>query len=101
MRVRPTNASFRLMAKIAAVFTVVLLAIGAKPAAKPSASVPKERYLSPIEMALSPDSRLLYVVCQDSDEVRVIDAQTNKVVGSVAVGRMPRGIAASFDGRQL
>jgi YVTN family beta-propeller protein len=52
-------------------------------------------------MALSPDGRLLYVVCQDNDEVRVVDAHANKVVGVVTVGRAPRGIAASSDGRQL
>jgi YVTN family beta-propeller protein len=52
-------------------------------------------------MALSLDGHLLYVVCQDSDEVRVVDAQSSKVVGIVPVGRAPRGIAASSDGRQL
>ena len=101
MTVRPTNASFRLTAQVVAVFAVALLAIAAKSAPHPSGAMPKERYLSPIEMALSPDGRLIYVVCQGSDEVRVIDAQTNKVMGSVGVGRVPRGIAVSPDGRQL
>ena len=101
MTVRPTNASFRLTAEIVAIFAVALLAIAAKSSPKPSGAIPKERYLSPIEMALSPDGRLLYVVCQGSDDVRVIDAQTDKIVGSVAVGRAPRGIAISPDGRQL
>src|SRR5208282_2412946 len=101
MSVRPTNASFRRMAKIMAIFTVALLAIAAQPAPKPSASLPKERYLSPIEMVSSPDGRLLYVVCQDSDEVRVVDVPSGKVITRVAVGRMPRGIALSPDGRQL
>ena len=95
------HASFRRMVQVAAVFAVALLAIAAKPAPRQSASARKERYLSPIEMALSPDGRLLYVVCQDSDEVRVVDAQTNKVVGVVSVGRAPRGIALSPDGQQL
>jgi YVTN family beta-propeller protein len=89
------------MVQVAAVFAVALLAIAAKPAPRQSASARKERYLSPIEMALSPDGRLLYVVCQDNDEVRVVDAHANKVVGVVTVGRAPRGIAASSDGRQL
>jgi YVTN family beta-propeller protein len=44
---------------------------------------------------------LLYVVCQDSDEVRVVDVQSTKVVGSIAVGRMPRGIAMSADGQRM
>jgi YVTN family beta-propeller protein len=101
MSVRPTNASFRRMAKIMAIFTVALLALAAQPAPKPSASLPKERYLSPIEMALSPDGRLLYVVCQDSDEVRIVDAQTGRVVNTIPVGHIPRGIAGSIDGRKL
>src|SRR5260370_8171380 len=89
------------MVNLAAIFAVALLAIAAKPADKPSAAITKERYLSPLEIASSPDGRLLYVVCQDSDEVRVVDAQSSKVIRSVQVGRMPRGIALSPDGHQL
>ena len=32
-----------------------------------------ERYLSPIELALSPDDARLYVVCESSDELAVVD----------------------------
>ena len=96
-----SHASFRRMVQVAAIFAIALLAIAAKPAPRQSASARQGRYLSPIEMALSPDGRVLYVVCQDSDEVRVVDAQTNKVVGVVPVGRAPRGIALSPDGRML
>jgi len=52
-------------------------------------------------MALSPDGRLLYVVCQDSDEVRVVDVRSSKVISSVPVGHAPRGIALSPAGRQI
>jgi YVTN family beta-propeller protein len=52
-------------------------------------------------MALSPDGRLLYVVCQGSDELRVVDIQSGKVVSAVPVGHVPRGIAWSRDGRQI
>src|SRR5579864_331305 len=96
-----SQASFRRMVHVAAVFAIALLAIAATPAPRQSASARKERYLSPLEMALSPDGRLLYVVCQDSDEVRVVDAVTDKVVGIAPVGRAPRGIALSPDGRRL
>jgi len=89
------------MAKVIAIFAVALLAIAAKPSAKPSASLPKERYLSPLELISSPDSRLLYVVCQDSDEVRVVDVQSGKLISSIPVGHMPRGIALSPDGRYV
>src|SRR5271167_756639 len=96
-----SSTSFQRMAKVAAIFAVALLAIAAKPAAKPSSVLPKERYLSPLEIASSPDGRLLYIVCQESDEVRVVDVQSSKVISSIPVGRMPRGIASSPDGRQL
>ena len=90
-----------LAAKVAAVLTMTLLAIAAKPAVKQSAAVTKEHYLSPLEMVFSADGRLLYVVCEGSDEVRVIDVPSGKVVGSIPVGRMPRGLASSPDGHWL
>jgi YVTN family beta-propeller protein len=96
-----SGKSFRRMVNITAIFAMALLALAAKPAARQSAEIAKERYLSPIEIASSPDGRVLYVVCQDSDEVRVVDVQSSKVIGSVTVGRMPRGITLSPNGRQL
>ena len=96
-----SGTSFRRMVKVVAVFLVALLAIAATPAGKQSATLLKERYLSPLEMISSPNGRLLYVVCQDSDDVRVVDLQSNKVIGVVAVGRMPRGIAPSPNGHLL
>jgi YVTN family beta-propeller protein len=102
MAVRHISSSrFRQMVKVIAILAVALLAIAAQPAGKQFASLPKERYLSPLEMVSSSDGRLLYVVCQESDEVRVVDVQSSKVMGSVQVGRMPRGIALSPDGRRL
>ena len=95
------DRSFRLMAKVVAVFVIALLAIAAKPAGKPSSGIPKERYLSPLEMASSPNGHRLYVVCQESDEVRVVDMQSGKVINSIPVGRMPRGIALSPDAQHL
>jgi YVTN family beta-propeller protein len=52
-------------------------------------------------MALSPDGRLLYVVCQDSDELRVVDPTSNKIAAIIPVGRSPRGIALSPDGSRI
>lgn len=90
-----------LAARVAAVLAMALLAIVVKPGAKQSATVIRERYLSPLEMAFSADGHLLYVVCEGSDEVRVVDVPSGKVVGSVAVGHAPRGIASSPDGHWL
>ena len=52
-------------------------------------------YASPLEVLLSPDGARLYVLCQQSEEVRVLDGSTYAVIKSVAVGRVPRGISLS------
>jgi YVTN family beta-propeller protein len=87
--------------KLVGILAVTLLAIAAKPAPDQSGPPLKERYLSPIEMAFSPDGHLLYVVCQDSDEVRVLDPETGKVLSSIHVGHVPRGITLAPDGRRI
>src|ERR1044072_300285 len=94
------HASFRLLMKGFGLFSIALLAVAARSAPQQS-SIVKERYLSPIEMAFSPDGRLLYVVCQDSDELRVVDAQSSKVVATIPVGHVPRGLALSPDAGRL
>ncbi len=96
-----SHAAFRLLPKLLGILAVTLLAIAAKPAANQSGALVKEHYLSPIEIAFSSDGHLLYVVCQDSDEVRVVNPESAKVVGSIHVGHVPRGIALSPDARRL
>src|SRR5579862_3891247 len=96
-----SQSSFRLIARLAGVVALALLAIAARPAPKQPATLPKDRYLSPIEMAFSKDGRELYVVCQDSDEVRVVDVASGQVSHKIPVGHVPRGIALSPDGRGL
>ena len=58
-------------------------------------------YASPLEVLLSPDGSRLYVLCQQSEEVRVLDAATYAVVKNIAVGRVPRGFSLSSDGERL
>ena len=50
-----------------------------------------EDYASPLEVLPSPDGARLYVLCQQSNEVRVLNAATFTVIKSIAVGRVPRG----------
>ncbi len=90
-----------LSAKLVGIASVVLFVIAARPAPKQSATAIREQYLSPIEMLLSPDGRRLYVVCESSNEVRVIELETRRLIGRISVGRFPRGIASSPDGRLL
>ena len=58
-------------------------------------------YASPLEVLLSPDGARLYVLCQQSEEVRVLDASSYAVIKSISVGRVPRGISLSPDGSRL
>jgi YVTN family beta-propeller protein len=58
-------------------------------------------YASPLEVLLSPDGTRLYVLCQHSDEVRVLDAGSYGAIGKIAVGRVPRGMALSAGGDRL
>jgi YVTN family beta-propeller protein len=60
-----------------------------------------EDYASPLEVLLSPDGARLYVLCQQSGEVRVLDAASYAVVRNIAVGRVPRGFSLSPDGARL
>jgi YVTN family beta-propeller protein len=57
--------------------------------------------LNPIELAVSPDGARLYVVCDGSDEMAVVEVQSGKLIKRVAVGRVPKGIALSRDGATI
>ena len=80
-------------------FAIVLLASLASAAT--SSSDLKLKFLSPGELAVSPDGRRLYVVCEKSDELRILDAATGRVVKTIPVGHIPRGLSVSADGKQV
>jgi YVTN family beta-propeller protein len=94
------HVALRQLPKLVGILAVTLLAIAAKPAPDQSGLPLKARYLSPIEIAFSPDGHLLYVVCEGSDEVRVVDAESGKVLNSIQVGHIPRDIALSPGARR-
>lgn len=58
-------------------------------------------YASPLEVLLSPDGARLYVLCQQSEEVRVLNATSFSVIKNIAVGRVPRSFSLSPDGARL
>jgi YVTN family beta-propeller protein len=64
-------------------------------------SVESVDYASPLELLLSPNGSRLYVLCQESEEIRVIDAATYGVIKKIQVGRVPRGLSFSPDGTRL
>ncbi len=86
---------------MAFILALTFLAPAAKPAVPETEGETNQHYLSPIEMAFSADGHFLYVVCQASDELRVIDIRSGKVAAAIAVGHVPRGIALSPDGRTI
>ena len=59
------------------------------------------RYLSPVALQLSPNGQRLYVVCEDSDVVLVVDTSSQQVIGRAEVGKRPKGITISPDGNSL
>jgi YVTN family beta-propeller protein len=65
-------------------------------------AVPEDaRYKSPIQLAISQDGRRLYVVCENTNEVLVVDPSEKKTVGTVRVGQHPFGITLSPDEHYL
>jgi YVTN family beta-propeller protein len=79
----------------------ILLALACFLAATAKPANEEGRFLSPGEMAISPDGRWLYVACEKSDELRVVDTQSGEVVNHVSVGLVPRGLGLSPDGKQI
>ena len=65
--------------------------------------------LHPSGMALSPDRKLLYVACANSDQISVISTETDEVVSTISVhmldnipfGSGPGDLAVSPDGKYL
>ncbi|MGA2261875.1 MAG: beta-propeller fold lactonase family protein, partial [Acidobacteriota bacterium] len=65
-------------------------------------AVPEDHlYKSPIQMAVSRDGRRLFVTCENSGEVLVIDTTVRRVVNSVKTGKSPFGVALSPDESRL
>jgi YVTN family beta-propeller protein len=75
--------------------------IRARAAANPSRTGENLAYASPVEMLFSADGSRLYVLCQGSDEVRVLIAATYKEIRRIPVGHVPRGFSLSTDGSRL
>lgn len=79
----------------------------AEPAPAPAAWAPPvpeaadSLYRSPIQLLLSRDGRRLFVACEQSGEVLVVDTRQRRVSGRLPVGGDPFGLAESADGKTL
>ena len=95
--------------RAAVVVSVVLalallaLALSSSHSARAAASRTGEvlTYASPLELLFSHDGARLYVLCQGSDQIRVLDASTYAPVKNIPVGHVPRGFSLSPDGSRL
>jgi YVTN family beta-propeller protein len=58
-------------------------------------------YKTPVNLAVSPDGARLYVVCEHSNTMAVVDTRTRRVIAEVAVGSRPHDVAAGPDGARI
>ncbi|MHC4394223.1 MAG: multiheme c-type cytochrome [Planctomycetota bacterium] len=56
------------------------------------------RYKTPLNLALSPDAKELYVTCEASHTVIVVNVKTQQKVAEIAVGGHPTDVTFSPDG---
>jgi len=59
------------------------------------------QYKTPVNLAASPDGARLYVVCEHSNSLLVVDPATGAVQREIPVGLRPNDVAVSPDGRTL
>lgn len=55
-------------------------------------------YLSPFNLAISPDGRTLYVVAQEANALLVVDIGSEKVLDKITVGERPHSVVLKKDG---
>ena len=55
-------------------------------------------YKTPFNLVVSPDGRRLYVVCEASDDLMVVDTLNRTVIDEISVGNLPHGVCLSPDG---
>jgi YVTN family beta-propeller protein len=81
--------------------TIAVVVLAMIPIIIASTSSSDSQYLSPGDLKTSADGRWLYVVCERSDELRVVDTRTGQVTKTIPVGHVPRGVALSPDGKRI
>jgi len=57
-----------------------------------------EDYYSPINLAVSKDGSRLYVVAQEGNALITVDADKEKVISKIGVGKLPHSVILSIDG---
>ena len=65
-----------------------------------TAGAPEPAYKNPLNLALTPDGRELWVACEASASVVVVDTATRKKLLEIPVGGQPNDVAFTPDGRK-
>jgi YVTN family beta-propeller protein len=99
-QIRRTQRAAIAAAALLSLLTCLLLRMATAQQAHPGDNAGQD-YASPLEILPSPDGTRLYVLCQGSDQVRVLDANSYAPIATIAVGHLPRGIALSSAGDRL
>lgn len=58
----------------------------------------KKHYLSPLNIAVSPDGRQLYVIAQEGNALLVVATAERKVISKIGVGERPHSVVLSRNG---
>lgn len=101
----PSRLQTRVIAAVCALTAAAACAFvwsgGNVQAASQPQAAPILSFADPVELLYSLDGSRLYVLCQQSGEVRVLDASTYAPIKTIAVGRVPRGFSLSPGGSRL
>jgi len=66
---------------------------------RPPAVAEEPRYKTPVNAAVSPNGKEVYVACEAGNSVIVVDTSTQEKVAEIAVGGQPADVTFSPDGR--
>jgi YVTN family beta-propeller protein len=58
-------------------------------------------YKTPVNLSVSPDGKTLFVACEHSDSVMVVDTASRTVTGEIGVGARPHDVTCSPDGKSV
>ena len=98
----PATAAAALLALLVGITLAVALGNGRTVhAGEMRPAVEVASYASPLEVLLSPDGARLYVLCQGTEDIRVLDTANFVVIKKIPVGAVPRGFSFSPDGARL
>ena len=68
------------------------------PTRPPAAAADARRYKTPVNLALRPGGREVWVACEAADSVIVVDVRRRRKVAEIPIGRQPHDVAFSPDG---